>query len=267
MEMMTKMKLCFSTLGCPDWNLARIAERAKHYGFDGVELRIGGEKHIDPALSPDQRAGIKRLFAEAGLAIASVGGYTQFAGIDNPAVKEQCDRLIRNVNLARDIGAPCVRTFIGEGDGGKVSAYGVASLREACDWAHAQGVTVLIETHDALSAGKQVKVLLDAIGSAGLGILWDIHHTVRAGETPEETCALLGTAIKHVHLKDAGANHALRLPGDGILPIGEAVRALARHGYDGFLSFEWEKMWVPDLQEPEVAFPRYIEHMRLMRHT
>ena len=258
------MKLSFSTLGCPDWDLTRIAERAKHYGFDGVELRIDGKKHIDPSLSGDERAVVRRLFADAGLAIAAISGYTRFAGDDHSALDAQRDSLIRNVDLARDIGAPCVRTFICNADGDVLGPYGAQVLHEACEWAKAQGVMVLLETHDALTSnGKQTKVLLDAVGSEGLGILWDMHNTMAlSGETPEETFAALGTAVKHMHIKDADADHALCLPGDGSVPIGEIVRVLADHGYDGFLSFEWEKMWQPHLQEPEVAFPRYIEYMR-----
>jgi len=258
------MKLSFSTLGCPDWNLARIAERAKHYGFDGVELRIGGDKHIDPAMSADERAEVKGLFARAGLGIASVSGYTQFAGLDDAALDTQRGNLLRNIQLARDIGAPYVRTFIGEGDGGAVSPYGLQVLRQAGEQAAARGVMVLMETHDALSAGKKIKVLLDAVGGPGLGILWDMAHTVRAGETPEETYALLGSAIKHVHIKDAdaGADYALCLPGEGALPMAGVAQVLARHGYEGYLSFEWEKMWIPDLAEPEVAFPSFVAYMR-----
>ena len=33
------MKLSFSTLGCPAWDLSRVAEEAKKNGVDGVELR------------------------------------------------------------------------------------------------------------------------------------------------------------------------------------------------------------------------------------
>ena len=33
------MKLAFSTLGCPDWDITRIAETAGQLGYDGVELR------------------------------------------------------------------------------------------------------------------------------------------------------------------------------------------------------------------------------------
>ena len=37
---------------------------------------------------------------------------------------------------------------------------------------------------------------------------------------------------------------------------------LLADGYDGYFSFEWEKKWVPDLEEPEIAFPAYAEYMR-----
>ncbi|MCL1795786.1 MAG: sugar phosphate isomerase/epimerase [Clostridia bacterium] len=257
------MRCCFSTLGCPEWNLTRIADRAKHYGFDGVELRIDGKKHIDPSMSGSERAAVKRLFADAGLAVAAISGYTQFAGDDLSALRVQHDNLIRNIDLAHDIGAPYVRTFICGADGGVFCADGARALHSAGERAKAQGVTVLIETHDALTdSGERTKALLDAVDSEGVAALWDMHHTLRHHETPEETYAALGTAIKHTHLKDADANHALCLPGEGSLPIGKVIRVLSDHGYQGFLSFEWEKMWVSGLQEPEIAFPRFMEHIR-----
>jgi len=256
------MKLCFATLGCPTWSLARIAERAALYGYDGVELRIGGDKHIDPAMSAEERAGVKRLFAEAGLAIASTSGYTRFAGQTNPALEGQRDDLIRNIGLASDIGSPYVRTFMGEEDGGRLSEYGARMLREACERAREQGVTVLMETHDSLGDGKQALDLLNTVGSGGLGVLWDIHRTAMAGETPAQTYAALGANIRHLHVKDADAEHRPCLPGEGILPIMEVSRLLEERGFDGYLSFEWEKMWAPELEEPEEAFPRYIALLR-----
>jgi len=33
---------------------------------------------------------------------------------------------------------------------------------------------------------------------------------------------------------------------------------LRRIGYKGYYCFEWEKVWHPDLLEPEVAFPDYV---------
>lgn len=37
---------------------------------------------------------------------------------------------------------------------------------------------------------------------------------------------------------------------------------LAGGGYDGWLSFEWEKRWHSELEEPEVAFPAFVRTLR-----
>ena len=33
------VKLSFSTLGCPDWDLITVISKAAEYGFDGIEIR------------------------------------------------------------------------------------------------------------------------------------------------------------------------------------------------------------------------------------
>jgi hypothetical protein len=35
------------------------------------------------------------------------------------------------------------------------------------------------------------------------------------------------------------------------------VEALARAQYKGFYSFEWEKRWHPEIEEPAVAFAQF----------
>jgi hypothetical protein len=33
---------------------------------------------------------------------------------------------------------------------------------------------------------------------------------------------------------------------------------LVEHGYRGYYSFEWEKVWHPEIEEPEIAFPDFV---------
>jgi hypothetical protein len=42
----------------------------------------------------------------------------------------------------------------------------------------------------------------------------------------------------------------------------QGLKLLKQGGYDGWLSFEWEKKREPDLQEPEVAFPHYVKYAK-----
>jgi hypothetical protein len=45
------------------------------------------------------------------------------------------------------------------------------------------------------------------------------------------------------------------------VPVKRQVAALARIGYRGYYSFEWEKRWHPEIAEPEVAFAQYATTM------
>ena len=52
------------------------------------------------------------------------------------------------------------------------------------------------------------------------------------------------------------------LAGRGLVPFGEVAAALKRLGYEGFVSFEWEKYWHPEIEEPEVSLPDFAGAMR-----
>jgi len=49
------------------------------------------------------------------------------------------------------------------------------------------------------------------------------------------------------------------LTGLGEVPVKKQVQLLAARGYTGSFSFEWEKVWHPDLEEPEVAIADYAK--------
>ena len=254
------MKLCFSTLGCPDWDITQVANNGAAYGFDAVELRISGQRHIDPALTPDERKKIKALFADAGLQIACISGYTVFCGDDPTSLKQNEENLQKNIQLAADIGAPYLRTFLGEN--GPFTSAGAETLHRICNQAHEKNVTVLMEIHDALLDGKMANQVATQVNSPGFAIIWDIHHSLAAKESPAETWQQAGPFIRHVHMKDATAEHECCLLGKGTFPLADVVKTLKDNHFTGCLSFEWEKTWIPKLEDPEVALPHYVDYMK-----
>jgi hypothetical protein len=40
---------------------------------------------------------------------------------------------------------------------------------------------------------------------------------------------------------------------------------IERLNYDGYVSFEWEKYWHPEIEEPEVALPDFINAIRKLQ--
>jgi sugar phosphate isomerase/epimerase len=128
-----------------------------------------------------------------------------------------------------------------------------------------QGVTTLLETHDDFCTSMAIEELWAEGVSEKVGILWDSLHTFRFGETPRETWRRLGDRIRHVHVKDARVVTAeeldFALPGEGIAPLPEIVSTLVDNGYSGYLDFEWEKAWHPEIEPPEVAIPAFARYM------
>jgi len=240
------MKLCFSTLGCPDWTLTQAIEKGAAYGFDGIELRIHGDRHIDPSLSTEERKQIRQLLEAHNLTVPIISGYTQFCTDDMTILEANARGLLENAALAADLKTPYLRTFMGDE---AFTPKGAKILRDACDKAYTMGVTVLLETHDAFKTGKKLAEVINTVDSTGLGILWDIQHPLSEGELPEDTWKYIGEHTRHVHVRDADQNHCLM--GNGTLPVPHIVKLLLNKGYDGFFSFEWAKTWMPDLEAPK----------------
>jgi sugar phosphate isomerase/epimerase len=75
----------------------------------------------------------------------------------------------------------------------------------------------------------------------------------------------LKTYIYHTHIKDLkiiDGKERYVLLGKGETPIFEAIDILAKNNYKGYYSFEWEKMWHPEIEEPEIALADYPKVMR-----
>jgi sugar phosphate isomerase/epimerase len=52
------------------------------------------------------------------------------------------------------------------------------------------------------------------------------------------------------------------LLGEGEIPVRQQLEVLRRVGYGGYISFEWEKKWHPELPEAEVALPLGMAWLR-----
>ncbi|MEO8855011.1 MAG: sugar phosphate isomerase/epimerase, partial [Ginsengibacter sp.] len=71
--------------------------------------------------------------------------------------------------------------------------------------------------------------------------------------------------IHHTHIKDLVFNNGKEeyvLLGKGTTPIFEAIDILAKDRFKGYFSFEWEKLWHPEIAAPEVALANYPKAMK-----
>ncbi|MFE0400284.1 sugar phosphate isomerase/epimerase family protein [Streptomyces nigra] len=265
------MKLAFSTLGVPGLPLPDVLRLASAHGYHGVELRAHPEEPVYPGLGPGERADVAAEFKAAGVEPLGVAGYTRIAapGDDGPVIEE-----VRTlVDLAHDIGAPYVRIFPGadpEQTSEATDAIAARRLGTAAEYAADLGVRVLLETHDSHRAAADAMRVLGLVGHRNVGALWDVMHTWLAGEQPAESYAALAPHLGYVQVKDiAGADDTTPLPlGAGVLPLAECVEVLSRHGWDGWLCWEYEKRWHEDAAPLEGLLDGGREHLsRLLNES
>lgn len=262
-----RLPIGFSTLGTPAWGWIQILDFAATHGFAAVELR-GILQAMDlskvPELQPDRLAQSKRELADRGLVVPCLGASINLHEQDQTKRAAAMAETRRFIDLAQAMGAPYVRVFGNEYPKGMerdaVLTYIAGGLRELGEYARPRNVTIILETHGQFTDSPTLLELMKRADSPAVAILWDAHHTFVGGEQPEATVAQIGRYIRHTHLKDSvpgGNDRRYVLTGEGDVPVRRQVEALAKIGYRGFYSFEWEKRWHPEIAEPEVAFADY----------
>ncbi|MGW3492404.1 sugar phosphate isomerase/epimerase family protein [Streptomyces sp. NPDC001020] len=258
------MKLAFSTLGVPGLPVPDVAWLAATHGYHGVELRAHPEEPVHPGITRTERAEVADAFREAGIEILGLAGYARMAAPgDDVPVLAQVRALL---DLAHDVGAPYVRVFPGGGsEQGPEEADATAARRlgVAAEYAADLGVRILLETHDSHRTGADAIRVLGAVGHRNVGALWDVMHTWLGGEQPQETYAALAPYLGYVQVKDiASADDTTPLPlGAGVLPLAECVEVLSRHGWDGWLCWEYEKRWYETVMPLPELLGRGREHL------
>jgi len=270
-ETRAKIPLAFSTLGCPSWEWKKILDFAEEHGFSAIELRgIGGKLDLPslPLFAADRVEQTKQEIGASKLQIACVSSSAQMYVEDPVKRAKELGDARRFIDLASALGAPYVRVFGGKAEADKspapsdeTKARVADGLRELGKYAGPLKVTVIIESHDHFTASATLKSVLQSADSEHVGLLWDAHHTfATSNEDPEFTVRQLGSWIRHTHLKDStgsGEDRKYVLTGRGNVPIQRQIEALRSIGYKGFYCFEWEKMWHPDIDDPEIAIADY----------
>ncbi|MGW6494846.1 sugar phosphate isomerase/epimerase family protein [Nonomuraea angiospora] len=255
-------RLAFSTLGCPGAPAEQVIELAREHGCEGIELRCAPGEILPPAAADAEARTVGARFAEAGIEIVCLASYVQVGMPGEEAA------LARHLELARLAGASFVRVFGGDPDDPGVAAQAVTTLRAGAGSAARSGVRILLETHDAFLTGRAVAGVLDQVGSPHVRALWDVVNPWRAGEPPAVTAEALRPWLAHVQVKDVASVTDLApvLPGAGAVPLDAFAGELARLGYGGWTSLEWEAAWYPQaapLYEALSAFRSLtLEHIR-----
>ncbi len=271
-----KKRLAFSTLGCPEWNFDRIISFAREHQYQGLEIR-GLQKQLDLSKCPEFSTAANRKISlskmkDHGLRFVNLGSSCTLHFPEGAERQKNLDEGKRFIEIAQDINCPFIRVFPNnfpkDQDKQFTMDLMVNGMNTLADFAKGSSVDILIETHGDLVKAEDIVSVMKRVESKGTGIIWDVANMwTITQESPVSVYPLLAPYIKHTHIKDAYFDQGkwnYVLLGKGTVPIFEAIDLLERGRYKGYYSFEWEKLWHPEIAAPELALSDFPQAM--MKH-
>ncbi|HNP46768.1 MAG TPA: sugar phosphate isomerase/epimerase family protein [Panacibacter sp.] len=266
--------LSFSTLGCPDWTFDGIIKFAAGNGFSGIEIR-GIQRQLDLSQCPEfsTKANIattKKKIADNGLHIVNLGSSASMHLPDGADRDKSIDEARRFIDLANEINCPYIRVFpnnLPKDVDKNITIEQISKgLRTLGDYAKGSSVTVLMETHGDLVHVDDIIAVMNYTQHSGVALVWDIVNMWSVTKEPvADVYARLKNYVRHTHIKDLrvlDGKDKYMLLGEGETPIFEAIDLLAKEKYNGYFSFEWEKLWHPEIDAPEIAIADYSKKMK-----
>ena len=255
------------------------------YGFLDYAARVGAEGvELLDMFWKDENSEIvevRRRCAALGLLLPVYSISTNFFQPDAAARAQQLKSLCHGVDVAAQLGAGLLRVFSGDQIPGYSLEQGinwvVDSLAAGADYAASQGITLALENHGHVAGrSEQVRGIIEAVSSPALRANLDTGNFLLVGQNPLQAASALVDLVALVHLKDFtyaapdetghvyqgldGKSYTGSIVGEGLVDLAGIHSVLAGHGYDGWLSLEYEG----NAEPLEYAVPRSLAAMRAL---
>ncbi len=258
------MKLSFSVRGWKYLTWDEMINTADTLGFQGIEVYNIGKYHaLTDKGGPFHKyrsAVTARELRNKKLSIPCMDSSLDLSDPDDSEV----EKIKAMLDCAANLGVPYISVRARKDDKKRI----IRVLRELLDVAAEKRVKILVKTCDVFADTSRLRDLMNYFARDELAALWSVHHPFReAGETPDQTIKNLGAYVRHVHLRDSADDGTFRIIGEGTLPIQEFMDALSSINYDEFISVEWKKEWLHEIDDAEVIFAHFITYMERFDDT
>jgi len=255
--------------------LADAITMIANVGFRGVEIMCDRPHLYPPDFDEKALDGLAMLIKEHSLAITNLNSFTLFAVGDTylpswiePEEERRQVRIDHTLNCLRIASRLGCRN-ISVPPGGPPNCLSrkealslfYQGLEQVMPEAESLQVRILVEPEPALllENSRQFREFISPIGSAAVGLNFDIGHFYCAGENPAQAFEELFSWIGHVHLEDIANDrtHNHLIPGKGSIDFREMFRSMQGTGYQGHMSLEL----YPYVNMPEAAGRESLAHL------
>jgi sugar phosphate isomerase/epimerase len=190
-----------------DWDVPTIIKNCEAAGFQGVELRTGHKHGVEVSLSKEQRAEVRKRFADSKVELMGLGSAFDFHTPDQQKLRKDIAATKEYIVLAQNVGATGVKVrpngLPKEVPVEKTLEQIGRSLHELGDFAKQHGQVIRLEVH---GTGTQllpnIKRVLDSADHPSVGACWNSNPTDLDGAGFDSNFDLVKNKIFSVHLRD-----------------------------------------------------------------
>lgn len=255
------MKLAFSTNAYTRHTLEDALRGIARASFAGVEILADTPHAYPDSIDEALVASVRRTLDDTGLRVSNVNcncsfGYWRHAppepyfepSLISPDPRHRADRtrlILKTLDFAREIGAPCISITSGRCLGGMppdlAARQFAESIKPILDHADRVGVDVGIECEPGLFIEyvAELRDWIDQLNHPRFGANLDVGHSVVIGETIQRAISTLAGRTWNMHVEDLpGQKHYHMIPGQGTLDWDALKRALDETCYNRFLTVE-----------------------------
>ena len=222
---------------------------AVEQGIDGVDMTTYYFKSTEPSYL----LALRRLAFRNGVPFSGAAIGTNMCQPDPGKRATEFEKIKQWVDATELLGASHLRVFGGELPKGATDEQGiqwvVETMKPACDYAAAKGITLGIESHGGItSKAANILEILRRVDSPYAGCNLDISNFPEDPYTQIEACLPYAT---HTHIRDFYGEP--RKP----LDLEKVWTLFAQAGYKGFTSVEYEGE-----EDPKTGVPKLLARIK-----
>jgi sugar phosphate isomerase/epimerase len=238
----------------PAWTYPVFLEKAAEVGAEGVEIL---EYFFAKPVAAKDVTEVKRRAHLLGLSVCNAPVGNVFTHPAGPDRDKQLEHVRNWLDVAADMGAPCIRIFAGSTPKGMTDEAARKNVVECIDavtpHAEKRGVWLALENHGGVVATPDgLLEILKASGSPWLGVNLDTGNF--HGEDPYADLAKVApyavTVQYKVDITPKGGKKEASDPA-------RIAKILRDSGYRGWVALEYESA-----EDPLTAVPRHIAELR-----
>ncbi|MEW6355313.1 MAG: sugar phosphate isomerase/epimerase [Planctomycetota bacterium] len=243
------MKLAYGTYGLPGIMPEDAVPRLAEIGYEGLEITATDRFCADPGkMDKRRRETLRNVLQRHGMAVPSLMLLLKVMGDEAGIHEKNLDEFRKTAQLAVDLTAgrkPVVTSTMGGGKG-PWEAFREELVRRLEDYAKIGkdlDVVFAIEPHvgGQFDVPEKAVWVMERMKHPNIKVNFDISHFAVVGMTIAQCVPVLVPHAVHTHVKDGRMENGkvkFLLPGEGDFDYAAYFKAMAKAGWDDFITVE-----------------------------